>query len=124
LQKATFVRTTPGAAAAIRLRAEANTLKADLNDARLVFIDIVDSNGTIVPTDGSVVTLTISGSGSIVGPEVLTMKGGQLATWVRAGRKPGAITLTASAPGLKPFSLTLTSLAVPGLPPAPADRKQ
>ena len=119
----TFTRKTPGAAAAIRLRAEGSTLQADLSDARLVFIDIVDADGTVVPTDSSTVQLSIRGPGSIVGPVVLTMKGGQLAVWVRAGRKPGTITLTASAPGLTPASLDLTGVAVPGLPPAPADRR-
>jgi hypothetical protein len=50
------------------------------------------------------------------------MKGGQLATWVRPGRAAGSITLTASASGLTSASTTLTSQAVPDLPPAPADR--
>jgi hypothetical protein len=50
------------------------------------------------------------------------MKGGQLAVWVRAGRTAGTITLTAGAPGLAPFSLDLTAIAVSGLPPAPVDR--
>lgn len=98
-------------------------LQADLSDARLVFIDIVDTDGTVVPTDISEVTLKISGPGSIVGPTIITMKGGQLATWVRAGRIAGNITLTARAPGLPPASLTLTSMPVANLPPAPADRK-
>jgi hypothetical protein len=41
---------------------------------------------------------------------------------VRVGRTAGTIVLSASAPGLAPASLTLTSLPVPGLPPLPADR--
>jgi hypothetical protein len=121
-QDATFARQTPGAAAAIRLRPEATTLQAGGSDARLVFIDVVDANGTVVTTDSSVVTLSITGPGSIVGPVLVTMKGGQLATWVRSGRTAGTIILTASAPALEPASLTLTSQPVPGLPPLPADR--
>jgi hypothetical protein len=121
--QASFTRKTPGAPAAIRLRAEGTTLAADLSDARLVFIDVVDADGTVVPTDKSLVQLSISGPGSIVGPDALLLKGGQLAVWVRAGRTAGTITLTASAPGLAPFRLVLTSVAVPGLPPSPADRK-
>jgi hypothetical protein len=121
-QKATCTRKTPGAAAAMRLRAEGTTLQADLSDARLVFIDIVDADGTVAPADNRQVSLSLSGLGSIVGPTTVTMKGGQLATWVRVGRTPGTITLTASASGLTSASLSLTSQAVPGLPPAPADR--
>ncbi len=122
VQKVAFTRRTPGAAAAIQLQPEGTTLQADMSDARLVFINVVDANGTVVPTDSSQVNLSVSGPGSIVGPAVVTMKGGQLAAWVRAGRTAGTITLTASAPGLASASLTLTSQAVPGLPPAPPDR--
>jgi beta-galactosidase len=59
--RATFTRQTPGAARAIRLRPEATTMRADLGDARLVFIDIVDENDTVVPTDNRQVTLSVSG---------------------------------------------------------------
>jgi hypothetical protein len=120
--KATFTRQTPGAAVAIQLRAEGTSLQADMSDARLVFIDIVDANGTVTPADSSQVNLNVSGPGSIVGPTAVTMKGGQLAVWVRGGRTAGTITLTASAPGLTSASLNLTSQAVSDLPPKPADR--
>ena len=109
VQKATFTRRTPAAAAAILLQPEATTLRADASDARLVFISVVDVNGTVVPSDSSMVTLSISGPGSLVGPHSLSMKGGELATWVRSTRTAGSITLTASAPGLVSASLTLTS---------------
>jgi hypothetical protein len=121
-KKITFTRQTPGAAMSIRLRPEATTLLADGSDARLVFIDIVDANGTVVPTDSSVVTLSVKGPGSIAGPVSLTMKGGQLATWVRANRTAGTLVINASAPGLTPANLKLISKPVPGLPPLPADR--
>jgi len=94
-----------------------------MSDARLVFIDILDADGTVVPTNSSPVTLTVSGPGSLVGPTAVTMKGGQLATWVRAGRTEGIVTLTASAPGLASGSVDLTAETVPDLPPAPADRQ-
>ena len=58
-------------------------MRADRGDARLVFIDVVDANGTVVPTDSRQVTLSVSGPASIVGPTTVAMKGGQLATWVR-----------------------------------------
>ena len=122
VKKASFTRRTPATAAAIRLQPEVTTLQADASDARLVFISVVDANATVVPTDSRAVTLTISGPGSIVGPATVSMKGGELATWVRSSRTAGTITLMASAPGLRSASLTLTSMPVPGLPPVPADR--
>jgi len=121
--EASFTQRTPGQAAAIRLVPEATRLQADLSDARLVFIEVVDANGTVVPTDSSQVSLSLTGPGSIVGPILLTMKGGELATWVRAGRTAGTIVLTASASGLTPATLKLVSQAVPNLPPPPPDRK-
>ncbi len=121
-QNAVFERSTPGEAVSIRLRPEAQTLLADGSDVRLVLIDILDGNGTVVVTDSSEVTLSITGPGSIVGPSTLRMQGGQLAVWVRSQRTAGTITLSASAPDLGETSVELTSLDVPGLPPLPADR--
>jgi hypothetical protein len=120
--RATTTRRTPGAATALRLRPEGTTMRADLGDARLVFVDVIDANGTVVPTDNRQVTLSLTGPGTIVGPATITMKGGQLATWVRPGRTAGTITLTAAATGLTSGTATLTSQAVAGLPPAPAGR--
>jgi hypothetical protein len=120
--RASTTRQTPGAATAIHLRPEATTMRADLGDARLVFIDVVDANGTVVPGDSHVVNLTVTGGGTLIGPAAVTMKGGQLATWVRPGRVAGTITLSAAATGLTSASAALTAQAVPGLPAAPADR--
>jgi Glycosyl hydrolases family 2/Glycoside hydrolase family 2 C-terminal domain 5/Glycosyl hydrolases family 2, TIM barrel domain/Glycosyl hydrolases family 2, sugar binding domain len=120
--RVTTTRQTPTDATALRLRPEGPTLRADLGDARLVFIDITDANGTVVPTDNRQVTLAVSGPASIVGPTTLTMKGGQLAVWIRPGRVAGPITVTASAAGLTAGTATLTAQAVPDLPPAPAGR--
>jgi hypothetical protein len=115
-------RRTPGAASALRLRPEGEQLRADGSDARLVFIDVVDANGSVVPTDSSPIELSLSGPGSLVGPSSIDAKGGQIAAWVRATREPGTITLTASADSLAAASVDLTSSAVAGLPAVPADR--
>ena len=115
-------RQTPGTATAVRLRPEGTTLRADRGDTRLIFIDVVDANGIVVPTDNRQVTLVVTGAGSLIGPATLTLKGGQLAAWVRPTRTAGAITVTATATGLTAGSARLTSEAIVDLPPAPADR--
>lgn len=120
--RATFTRQTPGAATALRLRPEGTTMRADLGDARLVFVDVVDANGTVVPTDNRQVRLAVTGPATIVGPTTITLKGGQLAAWIRPGRTAGAVTVTATATGLTNGTATLTAQAVPDLPPAPAGR--
>jgi hypothetical protein len=106
---------TPGTAAAVRLRPEGtDTMAVGGSDTRLVWIDIVDDHGTVVYSSTAPVSLGISG-GSIVGPTTLTMKAGQLATWVRAGTSDGAITLTANSSGLASGSMTLHSGATDGV---------
>ncbi|MBN1760046.1 MAG: DUF4982 domain-containing protein, partial [Chitinispirillaceae bacterium] len=106
---ATHSRTTPGAASAVRLRPiSTDLLMADGSDERLVWIDIVDANGTVVPSSTANVTLTATGA-TILGPSTVAMKGGQLATWVRAGTKGGSITVSASSSGLTNGTLTLST---------------
>ncbi|MBN1128409.1 MAG: DUF4982 domain-containing protein, partial [Chitinispirillaceae bacterium] len=106
---ATHSRTTPGTASAVRLRPiSTDVLMADGSDARLVWIDIVDANGTVVPTSTANVSLAATGA-TILGPSTVAMKGGQLATWVRAGIKEGSITVSASSPGLTNGTLTLST---------------
>jgi hypothetical protein len=107
VEKAADTVRTPGAAVSVRLRPEGtDTLAVGGSDTRLVWIDIVDNQGTIVYSSTASVALSVTG-GSIVGPSTLTMKAGQLATWVRAGTSAGVITITASSQGLTSGSTTL-----------------
>jgi hypothetical protein len=101
---------TPGSAAAVRLRPESNDpLEAGGSDARLVWIDIIDASGTVVYGSSAQVTLGVSGAGSIIGPTTVSMKGGQLATWVRSGSALGTISLTAQSSGLTSATLALNN---------------
>ncbi len=106
-EKATHIRKTPQVKVALKLRAENDTLLADGSDARLVWVDVVDANGTVVPTDNSSVSLSISGPGTILGPNTISMKGGQLATWIRSKTTMGTITLTARSSQLTTATLNL-----------------
>ena len=74
-----------------------------------MWIDIVDANGTVVYGSTAQVTLGVTAPGSIVGPATVTMKAGQLATWVRSGSVAGPMTLTASSTGLTAGTLTLNN---------------
>jgi hypothetical protein len=103
----TFIRNTPSAAAAIKLRAENDTLVADGSDARLLWIDIVDSNGTVVPSSTASVTVSANNGARVIGPATVTMKGGQSAVWVRSTTAPGPITITATSSNLAAGIYTL-----------------
>jgi fibronectin type 3 domain-containing protein len=116
-----FSRLVPASPSQIVLNAEGmDSLSADGGDARLVFVSVVDANGQVVPSSTDTVNLSVSGHGKIIGPTAIQMKGGQLATWIQAGRAVGTVTLTASGTTLSPASLTLTNQAVPNIDPLPA----
>ncbi len=116
--QATNLRSTPGMPTQLVLRPEGTSvLSADGGDARLVFIDLTDANGQVVPTATNTVNLSVTGPGKIVGPTTVTLKAGQLATWVQAGRSTGQIILTATGSGLSSASANFTTAAVPGIVP-------
>jgi hypothetical protein len=109
VEKAWDTVKTPGSAAAVRLRPESSEpLEAGGSDARLVWIDVIDASGTVVYGSSAQVSLSITG-GNIVGPAAVTMKTGQLATWVKSGNTPGTISLTAQSTGLTPVTLALNA---------------
>jgi fibronectin type 3 domain-containing protein len=117
---ASLSRMTPGTPSAIVLTPEGmDPLSADGGDARLVWVSVVDANGQLVPGAANTINLSTSGQGGILGPTSIQMKGGELATWMQAGRIAGTVTLTASGTGLTPASLTLTNQAVPNIDPLP-----
>ena len=90
-------------------------LLADGGDARLVWVSVMDANGQVVPNATNTVNLSITGHGTILGPTSIVVKGGELATWMQAGRVAGTMTLTARGTGLTSASLTLTNQTVPYL---------
>lgn len=116
---AEYVRKSPETASEIKLRPESDAKVAlDGSSAKLVWIDITDKNGTVVPSAYTDVKLEVEGPGLVVGPKTITTKGGQLAVWVRSKRGEGDITLKASADGLKTATVTIPTSKVEGLPDA------
>lgn len=119
-EAAEYVRKAPGEAASVQLRPQDDSaLKLDGSDARLVWIDIADADGTVVTDAYTDVDLSITSPGLIVGPKTVQTRGGQLAVWVKSKRGEGEITLTAQAEGLAPASVTFATEAVQGLPEVP-----
>ncbi len=117
---AEYVRNTPKTAMAVKLRPESDTaVPLDGSSAKLVWIDIVDENGTVVTDAYMDVDLEVEGPGLIVGDKTITTKGGQLAVWVKSKRGEGDITLTASSENLLSASVTIPTTNVEGLPEVP-----
>ena len=119
-EAAEYIRKAPGEADAVQLRPRSDTpIQLDGSDAKLVWINITDADGTVVTDAYTDVSLSVEGPGLIVGPKTVTTRGGQLAVWVKSRRGEGQITLTAQAEGLKAASLTLDTETVSGLPETP-----
>ena len=116
-EAAEYVRKSPETASQIQLRPESNTeVPLDGSSAKLVWIDIADANGAVVPSAYTDVNLEVEGPGLVVGAKTITTKGGQLAVWVRSKRGEGNITLKATADGLQPAAITIPTCKVEGLP--------
>jgi beta-galactosidase len=104
-------RKTPGEPAGIKFRVDysGRELKAGQNDVVFVYADIVDANGTIVYDAADPVQCTIQGDAVIVGDQTRAAEAGTATFLVKAGSKPGVITITAKARELKSANLILTS---------------
>jgi beta-galactosidase len=122
---------TAGAPAAVRLSVDRDTIAAVPGDVAHVTFEIVDSAGTVVPTAANLVSFTVGGG------RILALDNADLADHdpyqaaqrhafngrglaiLRAGQ-PGALTLTASADGLRPASVSVVVVRgdAPGIVPA------
>lgn len=113
---------TAGAPARLILKADRSLIKADGKDLSFVTTTIVDKNGNTVPTANNLVQFKIAGEGFIAGVDSgdpvsheslkgdshTALNGLALAILQSNGRK-GRITLTASAEGLQPATITVTA---------------
>ena len=111
---------TAGNPAAVELTADRTTLAADGLDLAYVTVRIVDADGNVHPTAVNRVSFEVSGAGSfraaangdptcLVPFQSTTMPAfsGQLTAIVQSSHQRGSITITATAEGLQPASLTL-----------------
>jgi beta-galactosidase len=108
-QVAEHVLRTPGRPSALRLRAPelGRPLRGDGGDALLVYAEVVDASGEIVPDANVSVRFGTRGAGSIVTPATVPAEAGVASAILRAGTKPGPVTLCAEAEGLTAVELTI-----------------
>lgn len=84
------------------MAADHASLVADGADMTRISLRITDEFDNILPFAMEPVQIDIDGPGEIVGDNPFPMPGGRGAVFVRARRKAGTITVTATAPRLKP----------------------
>lgn len=107
-------RRTAGDAAALRLTADRTRLSADGSDVAMLRVEVVDARGTPVPDAAVPVDFTVDGDGRIIGvgngdptsheADVASRRTTFHAlaqAILRSGTTPGAIRVTARAPGLR-----------------------
>jgi beta-galactosidase len=129
---------TTGDAVQLQLVPDRTTLDADGDDVAIFTVTARDAQGRIVPLAGNFVHLTGEGAGKIIGvgngdpnchePDVFV---GPEAQWsrslfngfaqviVQSTRSPGTFTLVATAEGLAPARVTLTTLPCASRPSVP-----
>ncbi len=96
-----------GIPARLQMGADDETLMADGSDMTRVWLRITDRFGNILPFAMQPVTLKLRGPGTLVGENPFSMPGGRGAVYVRAGRKPGKLTITATTPRLEGQNVTV-----------------
>lgn len=104
-------QSTAGDAAGIRLHVDysGKELASGQNDVVFVYADIIDKKGNIVYDSNIPVQFEITGDAALVGQDPRAAEAGTAAILLKAGTKPGKITIKANAAGLKESVLILNS---------------
>jgi beta-galactosidase len=111
---AEHLQRTAGPAAGLVVQTDRTTLAADGLDVVVARVAVVDTAGVLVPTSDHLLTFSIDGDARVIGvgngdpamtePSQACCRSafkGFAAAIVQAGRTPGTVALTASAPGLE-----------------------
>ncbi|MBP3639230.1 MAG: DUF4982 domain-containing protein, partial [Muribaculaceae bacterium] len=111
---------TAGKPYALRLDCKRTSLTADGDDLAYVTVSVVDRNGTPCPDDSRLVRFRVDGAGTyraaangdptsldLFHLPQMHLFSGKCTAIVRAGDRPGTVTLTATAPGLRPARLAI-----------------
>lgn len=111
---------TVGAAAGLRLTSDVRGLTTDRDDLAHVLVEVVDRRGRVVPDAVVEVAFDVGGAGTLAAvgngnphnvdsfrlPRRHTWHGKALAI-LRPAKRPGTLTVRATAPGLRPATLSL-----------------
>jgi beta-galactosidase len=111
---------TAGPAYTLRLTPDKTVISADGKSLSYITVDVVDSNGVMLPSGNNLINISISGSGTLVGLDngrqedaegyklpSHTAFNGKLLAIVQSTGTPGLITFTATSSGLLPATITL-----------------
>ena len=104
----------------IELSADRATIKADGHDLSFITVRVVDKSGNLCPAADNEIRYTVKGAGSyragangnpasleLFHEPHMRVFSGMMTAIVESSDKPGTITLTATAKGLKPATITI-----------------
>jgi len=74
---------------------------------------VTDEFGAILPFANDAIKLELDGPAEIIGDNPFALVGGTGAIWIRAGERPGTVTLTATHPRLGTQQVKFELTAVP-----------
>jgi len=113
---------TAGSPYALRISTDSSRVNADGKDVALVYIDVVDDKGNVVPDADNLINFKVTGNGKLQGIDNGNQRdddafnlpsrkafNGHVYAVIQAGNKPGDIQLSVESDGLKPASLTITT---------------
>jgi beta-galactosidase len=125
----TDVRETTGAPAAIVLRPDRNRINADGEDVVVLEVQVVDAAGRVVPTADDQISFSVNSTMELIGvgngdpsshgPDKGSTRrvfNGLCCAIVQGSKVPGSLRIDATAPSLRPASVTVEAVAVPPRP--------
>jgi beta-galactosidase len=125
----TVEQSTTGAPAAIRLTADRTSIDTRWDDLSHVTVEIVDSQGRVVPTADNEIVFSLTGPGRILGldngqadshenyqSDRRKAFAGRALALVQSNEQPGIIQLSAASQGLTSSTVTIAALLMSGLP--------
>ncbi|MGI8334232.1 glycoside hydrolase family 2 TIM barrel-domain containing protein [Actinomadura scrupuli] len=117
---------TASAPSALRLSPDRTVLAADGSSLSHLTTEVVDAHGVMVPDAGNLIRFTVTGSGRLAGLDngrqedaegyqatTRAAFNGKALAIARSTRRPGPITVTATSPGLRPATVTLSATPAP-----------
>lgn len=105
---------SPGESTSLNLRATFTELRADGSDMSFVYAEVLDVNGTVVPTSEASVRFSVTG-GTLASPATVTAEAGVATAIVRAGETVGELVVTARIDGLGEQQVAIPMVAVDDL---------
>lgn len=115
-QQAAEIRmSADGLPARLELRADDAVIRADGSDMTRLVVRLTDQYGNRLPYHTSVIGWTVEGdpaTGRLVGENPFPLVGGQAAAFIRAGTKPGELTIEARVLSVYPSPLSPARVTV------------